>query len=375
MKCRSWFFATLLFGALAPVPPADAEMVFGRGYPDRPLLGPSVARGAIIFNHGRAARSEPNAELPFYLDKLRDSGWDIFKLVRPWEDEGGDASVLALEEKARLLRAQGYHRIVSAGQSFGAWISFIVGTHAGVIDGIVAMAPARYGDWQMDANRYQRNAQIVSVADGVEGIAVMVFFFAKDDFDPGGRGDAMTRVLAAKQIPYVVIDRPDGFEGHGSANGTAFASRFAKCIVDFLNNAEPPGPVACRPSQPSTADIFARFPTAAQGSSKLAPVPSAFQGHWYGWYQNGGREVLLTVDGVSATGEAEGSYAVGPVHHNETARASRFQGSIGNGALKFVTASSKATVESRVRPDGQMDLDWTSADRRTVLKTMVRKLD
>jgi hypothetical protein len=38
----------------------------------------------------------------------------------------------------------------------------------------------------------------------------------------------------------LVIDRPDGFKGHGGGNTAAFAERFGACLLRFATAPSPP---------------------------------------------------------------------------------------------------------------------------------------
>lgn len=119
---RSWAAAFVIVALAAGTALADTR--FGPGYPDRALLGPQAAQGAVIWNHGTtsyfAARDPSQNPIPVFVTLLRDAGWDIFRLDRPPQGEAPDVSSAALLSGIAGLKAQGYRKIVLAGQSAGA---------------------------------------------------------------------------------------------------------------------------------------------------------------------------------------------------------------------------------------------------------------
>ncbi len=293
----------------------------------------------------------------------------MFTLLRPFMEDRQQHGPAILEDKARSLRTEGYRRIVSSGQSYGAWISFEVAAHPGVLDAIIATSPARYGDV---APVSARNAEVIPIAAAMTPVPSMVFLFAGDDFDPGGRGPKFEAVLEKAGAAYAVIDRPDGFLGHSVALSTAFAAQFAPCILSFLAFVPPPGPFTCPPYQPTKAEILARFPKMKdEREAGATSTSSPFLGHWYGWYAGGGRESLLTVDNIFADGRMNGSYAFGPAHHDETARVYHVDGMVKDGVLHVATPHSQ--LDYRIRPDGRLDLHWSAAGGSG--DTVMRKLE
>ena len=127
--------------------------------------------------------------------------------------------------EAEKLKAEGYARIVSAGQSFGGWISYFAAVRrAGLFHAIVATAPAMFGEastspeWRLNADR------LYMLAEKINSTRVMSFFFPQDPYDPGGRGRHIAKILNAHGIPNVMIDRRPGLEGHGVSRTLAASS-------------------------------------------------------------------------------------------------------------------------------------------------------
>ncbi len=337
-------------------------------YPEAPLMGPAAAKGAIIYNHGYDYDEDTSGEPPFFLDRVREAGWDVFTLLRPVLEDRDERGPAILEDKARSLRQQGYRRIVAVGQSYGAWISIEVAAHPGVLDAIIAMSPARYGEVPPAS---LRNAEIVDISAKMAPTPTLMFLFAGDDFDPGGRGAGFTRILAAKGAGYAVVDQPAGFTGHSVGLSTAFAEVFAPCIIDFLAAPPPPGAFTCTPHRPSTAEVLSRFRKVERETAIAHSIASPFLGHWYGWYTGGGREALLSVEHVTADGRMDGTYAFGVAHHGEKGGAYAVTGDVLNDVLHVTTPHSQ--LEGRLRADGRLDLRWSTAGGSGA--TVLRKLD
>ena len=77
------------------------------------------------------------------------------------------------------------------------------------------------------------------------GARVVVVQFVDDFFsgDPDERATLLRTVLRPHVGALLVIDRPAGFSGHGAGNSSAFAYKFAGCILGFVTGtaaASPP---------------------------------------------------------------------------------------------------------------------------------------
>ncbi len=352
-RTRVGVLALVITTALA-VPAAASEIQLLPAYPDKPLLGPQIAKGAVIFNHGQNYDTDSDGDPPFYLDAVRDAGWDVFTLIRPVMEDREDHGPAILEDKALTLRKEGYQRIVSAGQSYGAWLSIEVAAKPGVLDAIIGTSPAHWGD---QPPLKERNAEIIDSAAKMSPIPTMIFLFADDDFDPGGRGAGFRRALSVHSgAAYAVIDKPPGFVGHTPGMSMAFAAQYGHCIVAFLS--APPAPFACTPHEPTLDEVSARLPKVRQAPSKTVSVASPYIGHWYGWYMVGARETLLTIDKVSSIGRAEGSYAYGPAGHDETGGAYVVEGPIDQDGMHLKTPHS--TLTYTLQPDGILAVHWSA---------------
>ncbi len=372
--------------AWAERPPEVPAPRFERrvGYPDRPLLGPARAKGAVIWSHGRSATPDPEpAMLPFYLDALRDAGWDVFRLDRPWAEDSFTTSVTALRSEVGVLESQGYGRVVLAGQSFGAWLSLMADDNPGPpIFAIIATAPAAYGAYP-DSPVWRRNASALEpILHGVHNTRVLLFLFAGDEYDPGGRAQMARTTLAGNGNSVVIVNDPHDWIGHGAANWPGFARRFGGCIVRFVDpavtSADAAADARCdrNPTVP-VAQLGVPLPEALKPVSLSADVPAplaAMAGLWYGVYDNG-REALLAIDRVAGS-EVDAVYGWGRLLRGDRDQAGsdRRVGQWQDGQVVF-QADGDPTLTARPMPDGRMELRWRSADGHDQVRATLHRID
>jgi hypothetical protein len=240
------FGAAAVIGAMPPQP-ALAQMALVPAQAPDSFLGPEQARGAVIWSHGRSMDTEDStAPTPDYIAALKETGWDTFRLNRLRDVDTLEVSGAALAQQAEALKRLRYQSVVLAGQSFGAFISLIAAGQSDAIDAVIATAPAAYGSIDSNPAGYGLNAsKLYHLLQTVRHARVALFFFAHDIFDPGGRGVAADRILAARGLPHLVIDRPDSFRTHWAANTPLFAQRFGECLAAFAVGGESSG-AGCR---------------------------------------------------------------------------------------------------------------------------------
>lgn len=224
----------------APAQPIQA----GAGWalvPDGRFLwqGPMAARGAYVWAHGRAAGGQDSrgSQPQPHVRTFNNAGWDVLRFDRdPAVDETATAAEW-LRGALRALRAQGYTRVVVGGQSRGAWNALQVLDEPGLVDGVVAVAPAAHGPkgspawaWAVDELR-----QVLDRARN-PAARVAVAVFAGDEYDPDP--DARARLFRALAAPRVggllFLDRPAGLAGHGGGSESAFTRRFGACLLGFV---------------------------------------------------------------------------------------------------------------------------------------------
>ena len=241
----AWALAVVL-AALASVP----AMALGLDPAFRQsLLGPQKAMGVIVWNHGRSIDTEDyKSPTPPYLRVLRDSGWDVLRFDRLRDGDTLSRSSRRLVRLVAELKQRGYHRVVLAGQSFGAFLALIAADDSDAVDGVIATAPAAFGDFEEYYDTWRLNAtRLYPLLDHLKSARVMLFFFHGDDFDPGGRGTASRSILAQHGVGFAVVDQPAYLTGHWISSSGAFMRRFGDCIREFADDDALRGELVCKP--------------------------------------------------------------------------------------------------------------------------------
>jgi len=214
-------------------------------HPDGRFLqhGPVAARGAYLWAHGRArggADSRGDQPQP-HVRAFNNAGWDVLRLDRDPTTDTTEAGAAAMREAVRDLREAGYRRVVAGGQSRGAWNALQALAEPGLVDGVVAIAPAAHGPRGSPAHAYALDdlAAVVAGASSADArVAVVVFADDEYDPDPDGRA-AILAELAPRVGGLWLLDRPVGIVGHGGGMAFEFTTRYAPCLLSFVEGGPP----------------------------------------------------------------------------------------------------------------------------------------
>lgn len=254
--CRIYARGLDVVGRPATRPPPPAP--FGDGdwqaRPDPSFLsfGPSAAAGAVLHAHGLTRGKDLREAKVFPLARRFNLvGWDVWRFDRAPEPDRDYAWALARHrDAARGLRRLGYARVVAMGQSRGAWTALGLLAEPGLVDGVVAAAPARHGatagsevgvglrqmrDWTQT---------LAGIAPARTRVALMHFAEDPYDADPASRAARAAERLAAAGLPHLVLAAPAGFSGHTVASSWRFNKAYGACILAFVTGGEP-GRAAC----------------------------------------------------------------------------------------------------------------------------------
>ncbi|HTP82764.1 MAG TPA: hypothetical protein VMQ11_07465 [Alphaproteobacteria bacterium] len=288
------------------IPPAAADENFWRekAYPQVSYRGPEKALGAVLFNQGRGivlngrevAGDGYNFPPPLFIRFLHDAGWDAFKLNRKWVADNEVSALAALHEQIAALRTEGYKRIVLAGQSYGAWLSFIIAAREPNIQAILAAAP---GGYDTSADGVERNTErLVDEAGDLKATRVALFLFDGDDRDIAWlkRGERIKRALDAHAIPNLVLDHPPDFKGHGGAYLGRFTRRYGECLVRFIAPEAVAMPFTCDLDHGLAVGADIALPAHMPLPSPPAGFPqdmAKYIGRWYGDYDNGAARLFV----------------------------------------------------------------------------------
>jgi pimeloyl-ACP methyl ester carboxylesterase len=361
-------------------------------FPD-PTLGPSKAKGVVVWSHGRSITTEDSkSPSPAYLRALRDDGWDVLRFDRLSRGDTLTDSTRQLVEHTAALKKKGYKQVVLAGQSFGAFLALMAADGSSQVDAVIATAPAAYGSFDEFYDSWRLNAtKLYPLLEQVRRARVMVFYFHGDNFDPGGRGDRSREILTQRGLGHAVIDQPAYLTSHWAASSGLFLRRFGDCIRDFANNAGLTGEMVCQQhwgTMPS-ADlklppdmIEPRAPHASPpgattiGSGGAPPSAKAsvgFRDVWYGFYPNG-REVLLGIES-SRGDQLTAIYSIGPsIDNKHDAIWTRRKGRITDDGFVFQEPG-KSTLQFHPRQDGGLSAVWVSADGKISMTGSLKPID
>jgi dienelactone hydrolase len=220
--------------------------------------GPGVARGAYVWAHGRAAGGQDSrgSQPQPHVRVFNNAGWDVLRFDRDPAVDETDTAAAWLHGALRVLRARGYARVVVGGQSRGAWNALQMLDEPGLVDGVVAVAPAAHGSTGSPAWAWAVE-DLRQVLDHVHNPAarVVVATFAGDEFDPDPEARAgLFRALAAPRVGRLLfLDRPHGLTGHGAGAEELFTLRYGTCLLGFLDGTVSPAGVARSDSPPAPA--------------------------------------------------------------------------------------------------------------------------
>ncbi|GGF21232.1 hypothetical protein GCM10011611_29160 [Aliidongia dinghuensis] len=354
---------TLLAILALAVPPARAETELVAAYPEA-IRGPAAAHGAIIWNHG-LSHDEAVATAPIaaVMTAFRDAGWDVYRLDRGIVGDREEDSTVALLAAIDQLNAKGYAKLVTAGQSFGAWISLTAATRTDKLAAVLVNAPAAYGDAR--TRGFERNASLLyPKLEALHPVPVVVSFFNRDLFDPGGRGPEAERILAARRVPHLIIDQPAVLEGHGAGNSVYFAKRFGPCWLAAAETGRAPTRDACESHWGESPSADLPLP------ADLAIVPGGLVGKWYGNYTIG-REVMVAVTRIDGD-KADGVLSVGPTNAAR-GQSSPLSGHVADGKLVFA-GPNRQTLTLAPASDGTASLLWVSADETSRLAALLHRV-
>ncbi len=203
-------------------------------------LGPERAAGILVWLHGGYDSDvEPDGPPePGWVARMAERHYDIWRFDRPPGQDRLDASGAALVASLQRLRADGYRRVVVAGQSRGAFVALGALAHPELVDAIAAISPAAHGT--NPARRPQAMADFMARLNDAAGpMRFAMVQLADDPFDPDpdARTAAVRAAAARAGISLLLIDRPSAPVGHMGSYEPAFDTLFGACLAEFLTGA------------------------------------------------------------------------------------------------------------------------------------------
>ena len=170
---------------------------------------------------------------PDFVTREAATGLDIWAFNRPRGADPLEQGAETLAEGVQALRDSGYHRVLVAGHSRGAWLALTILTHPGLADGVAAFSPAAHGT--QSARKAQAMTDWESLWRAVQddGTPVVLVQLRDDPWDPDPAG---RRAIANGRLTrrLLSIFLPEAPRGHGGVYDPVFDQIFGAEIVDFL---------------------------------------------------------------------------------------------------------------------------------------------
>jgi pimeloyl-ACP methyl ester carboxylesterase len=114
--------------------------------PGFPYAGPQHASGVLVWVPGTYGKDQTGPPPPpDFVGREAAAGMDVVCFNRERNDDPLDGGSQTLAHEILVLRESGYHRVVVAGHSRGAWLALTVLAYPGLADAIVAFDPAAHG--------------------------------------------------------------------------------------------------------------------------------------------------------------------------------------------------------------------------------------
>jgi pimeloyl-ACP methyl ester carboxylesterase len=191
-----------------------------------------------LWAHGRAAGGQDSrgSQPQPHARVFNNAGYDVLRFDRAPETDETEAAAAWLRDALLTLRAQGYPRVVMAGQSRGAWNALQALAEPGLVDAVVAIAPAAHGPRGSPAWAWALDDLLRVIAAARSPAArVVVANFAGDEFDPDpARRASLFRGLVTPRVgALLLLDRPPEVSGHGGGAEAAFTARYGACLLAF----------------------------------------------------------------------------------------------------------------------------------------------
>jgi hypothetical protein len=234
-------------GAAPAVPAPPGPLISSVNYafvPDARYIwwGPGAARGVVVWSHGRGQGDSRGLQPPPVMRPFNNAGFDMVRFDREPNVDDRERAGRWLREGMADLRRRGWRMVVAAGQSRGAWNSLQVLDTAGLADVVIALSPAAHG---LGPHTSAQASDLRHMLESAEPSGARVAFaqFSGDPYAgvPDDRPGMFQDLLRPRIGALLLIDRPDGYVGHGAGGGYPFARQFGACLLHFALDPAPPG--------------------------------------------------------------------------------------------------------------------------------------
>ena len=368
--------------ALEPLaaPDADPPSIFtgywlALGWPELPPRGPAASRGLVFWSHG-VSGDRPQYQAPPHeaVRRLAEAGWDVVKIQRnpTFEAFGswtasGVRHVADLARRAEAAKAEGYARVIAAGQSYGGAISIEASGRTAAIDAVLAFVPGHGSDAATTSHARSYENLTHMLVDGIgdmKAARVALLIAGDDPLHPHERrGPRLHAALRRLAVPFALFDETMPIKGHGAGATRQFDAWYGECLLDFLEREDRrPGETVCAPPDPLPAFLLPRHLRLANVPSELSPPRARLAGAWSGRYPtDGDREVLVALERIAAGG-ARLIYAVGSGPSGSLDMGWGRWDARWVGDSLFARSDTGNTITLTARPDGAVDLVYALPD-------------
>lgn len=228
--------------------PAQAQYKIKDGVPNSANRGPEKALGLIIWNHGVIGNHDASQYgVPKFIARLHAAGWDVREIQRDALHENnwtaaGQLHVRRTIEEANAATAQGYKRIVLAGQSYGGGIT----QEAAREIAVWAIIPSASGFGTSGGGApgagSPKTAQARSAYRDTKAQRIVGIYPHQDALALGSadRGQVLRNIAEERGLIYLPLDDRSALIGHGGSSSTQMDFSYGACVVRFLDPAFEP---------------------------------------------------------------------------------------------------------------------------------------
>lgn len=235
-------------GRQAASPPSPGPLISSINYefaPDQRYIwrGPAAARGVYIWSHGRGLLQDSRGLQPQpHVRLFNNAGFDVVRFDRHPNADDANRAAGWLRDGIAELRRRGYRAVVAGGQSRGGWNSLQALEELNLADVVIAVSAAAHGTGG-STNLMAQNDDLRALVSGIPASRTRVAFvqFREDTYmiDADDRTRLMER-LRPRTGGLLLIDRPEGLNGHGAGGSAKFSTQFGACLLHFALDPTPP---------------------------------------------------------------------------------------------------------------------------------------
>jgi hypothetical protein len=223
---------------------ALAQYTIHEGMADLPNKGPASALGLVIWNHGVSGSREQSHVPPAYVATLMRAGWDVRRIARDALNESNWTTAGALHvartvEEAGKAKAEGYKRVVLAGQSYGGAITLEASRRVEVW-GIVPSAPGTgisLSQIGLHTAQNQGTGQLFTALGDTKAARAIGILPFQDEYALSSpeRGRRSREIANARGLPYLALDDDSGLVSHGASSSALMNFAYGDCVARFLH--------------------------------------------------------------------------------------------------------------------------------------------